>query len=81
MTGKCKIFILSAASPYSLDRTEDGKGLKFFVRKDMPFKLSRDVNPSGNKENIFVEINKRSKSWLISGSYSPNVLFKITQSF
>ena len=31
------------------------------------------MDPSGNIEHIFVEINLRSKKWLISGSYNPNV--------
>ena len=44
-----------------------------FVREDIPSKLLPNISPSGNIENIFVEINLRSKKWLISGSYNPNV--------
>ena len=44
-----------------------------FVRKDIPSKLFPDVNPSGNIENIFVEINLRSRKWLISGSTNPSI--------
>ena len=44
-----------------------------FVREDIPSKLLPNINPSSNIENIFVEINLRSKKWLISGSYNPNV--------
>ena len=44
-----------------------------FVREDIPSKLLPNINPSGNKENIFVEINLRSKKWHTSGSYNPNV--------
>ena len=44
-----------------------------FVREDIPSKLFPNIDPSGNIENIFVEINLRSKKWLISGSYNPNV--------
>ena len=44
-----------------------------FVREDIPSKLLPNINPSCNIENIFVEINLRSKKWLISGSYNPNV--------
>ena len=36
-----------------------------FVRKDICFKLLLNVNPCGNIESIFVEINLRSKKWLI----------------
>ena len=44
-----------------------------FIREDIPPKLLPNVNPSGNIENIFVEISLKSKEWLISGSYNPNV--------
>ena len=44
-----------------------------FVREDIPSKLLTNINPSGNIENIFFEINLRSKKWLISGSYNSNV--------
>ena len=44
-----------------------------FVREDIPSKLLPDVNPSGNVENIFAEINLRSKKWLFSGPYNTNV--------
>ena len=42
-------------------------------RKDIFSKLLPNINPSCNIENIFVEINLRSKKWLISGSNNPNV--------
>ena len=67
-------FILERCTPpYSLDRTTHGGGLMLFVREDIPSKLITIINPSGNVENTFHEINLRSKSWLISGSYNPNV--------
>ena len=44
-----------------------------FVREDISSTLLPNINPSGNIENIFVEINLRSKKWLISGSCNPNV--------
>ena len=58
--------------PYRLDRTEHGGGLILFITEDIPSKLLPNVNP-GNVENIVVEINLRSKKWLLSGSYNPNV--------
>ena len=67
-------FILEGFTPpYMLNRMEHGGGLMLFIREDIPSKLLPDVNPSGNIENIFVEIYLRSKKWLISGSYNPNV--------
>ena len=44
-----------------------------FARENIPSKLLPNIDPSGNIENIFVEINLRSKNWFISGSYNPNV--------
>ena len=67
-------FILEGFTPpYILDRTTHGGGLMLFVREDIPSKLLTNINPSGNIENIFFEINLRSNKWLISGSYNPNV--------
>ena len=44
-----------------------------FARENIPSKLLPNIDPSGNIENILVNINLRSKEWLISGSYNPNV--------
>ena len=53
-------FILEGFTPpYRLDRTEHGGGLLLFIREDIPSKLLINVNPSGNIQNIFVEINLR----------------------
>ena len=53
-------FILEGFTPpYRLDKKEHGGGLMLFVREDIPSKLLPYVNPSGNIENIFVEINFR----------------------
>ena len=67
-------FILERFTPlYRPDRTKHDDGLMLFVRKDIPSKLLPNIDPSGNIHNIFVEINLRSRKWLISGSYNPNV--------
>ena len=67
-------FILEGFTPpYRLDRMTHGGGLMLFVRVDTPCKLLPNIDPSGNIENIFVEINLRPKKWLISGSYNLNV--------
>ena len=44
-----------------------------FVREDIPYKLLHNKDQSDNVENVFVEINLRSKKQLISGSYNSNV--------
>ena len=66
-------FILEGFTPpYRMDRKTHGGGLMLFVRQDIPSKLLPNINPC-NIENIFVEMNLRSKKWLISGSYNRNV--------
>ena len=53
-------FILEGfTSPYKLDRTEHGGGLMLFITENIPSKQLPNVNPSGNIENIFVEISLR----------------------
>ena len=67
-------FILEGFTPpYRLDRVTHGGGLTPFVRDDLLSKLLPNINLSGNIENIFVEINLRSKKWLTLGFYNPNV--------
>ena len=57
-------FILEGFTPpYRLDRTEHGGGLMLFFRKVIPSILLPNINPSGNIENIFVEINLRSRKF------------------
>ena len=69
-------FILEGFTPpYRLDRKEHGGGLLVFIREAIPYKLLSNVNPSGNFQNIFVEINLRSDKQLTSGSYNPTVSF------
>ena len=44
-----------------------------FISENIPFKLlNADTSISGI-ENLLVEINPRSKKWLISGSYNPHL--------
>ena len=67
-------FILKRFTPpYRLGRMIHGGRLMLFVKEDIPSKMLPNINPSGNIENIFVEIHLKSKKWLISGSYNPNV--------
>ena len=67
-------FILEGFTPpYSLDRMMHDGDLMLFVREDITSTLLPNIDPSGNIQNIVVEINLRSKKWLISGSYNPNV--------
>ena len=55
--------------PYRLDRTQHGGGIMLFIREGIPSKLLNADN-FFEIENLLVEINRRSKKWLISGSYN-----------
>ena len=44
-----------------------------FIKEDIPStRLNADTSISGI-ENLLVEINLRSKKWLITGSYNPHL--------
>ena len=46
-------------------------GLLLYVREDIPCKILKEYTPEKPIENLFVEINLRSRKWLLSCSYSP----------
>ena len=44
-----------------------------YIREDIPSKSLTEIKLDNEIENIFIEINLRSKKWLISGSYNPKM--------
>ena len=46
-----------------------------FVRDEIPSKILSDYKPNSSVENIFIEVNLRSKKWLQSCCYNPNLPF------
>ena len=44
-----------------------------YLREDIPSKSLIEIKLDNEIENIFIEINLRSKKWLVSGSYSPKL--------
>ena len=61
------------STPFRLDRNQRGGGLLLYVREDIPCKILNEYSSEKAIENLFVEINLRSKKWLLSCSYNPNV--------
>ena len=55
-----------------LDRNSRGGGIMLFIRDDIPFRLLKSENLPSNTEALFIEINLRSKKWLICCGYNPN---------
>ena len=60
-------------TPYRLDRNQNGGGIMLYIREDIPSKSLTEMKNDNETENIFIEINLRSKKWLISGSYNPKL--------
>ena len=58
------------ASPFRLDRNQNGGGIIVFVRENIPVKyLSSEDKPI---EAFFFELNFRKRKWLVCCSYNPN---------
>ena len=58
------------ASPFRLDRNQNGGGIIVFLREDILVKyLSSEDKPI---EAFFFELNFRKKKWLVRCSYNPN---------
>ena len=61
------------STPFRLDRNQNEGGLLLYVRKDIPCKILKEYTPEKPIENFFVEINVRSRKWLLSCSYNPKI--------
>ena len=55
---------------FRLYRNQNGRGLLLYVREDIPCKTLKEYTPEKPIENLFVEINLRSRKWLLSCSYN-----------
>ena len=66
-----KFVIKGYSTPFRLDRNQNGGGLLLYVREDIPCKILKEYTPEKPIENLFVEINLRSRKWLLSCSYNP----------
>ena len=59
------------STPFRLDINQNGGGLFLYVREDIQRKILKEYTPEKPIENLFAEINLRSRKWLLSGSDSP----------
>ena len=59
------------STPFRLDRNQNGEGLLLYVNEDIPCKILNEYTPENLVENLFVEMNSRSRKWLLSCSYNP----------
>ena len=58
--------------PYRLDHTAKEGGILIYIREDIPSKLIKDVTFDKPFEGFLIEINLRSKKWLLGCSYNPH---------
>ena len=59
------------STPFRLDRNQNGGGLLVYVREDIPCKILKEYTREKPIENLFIEINLRSRKLLLSCSYNP----------
>ena len=64
-------FLIGGFSPpFRLDRDKHGGGVMVYIREDIPSRELKLHSFSPNVEGIFVEINLRSKRWLLFAGYN-----------
>ena len=70
-----QFLIYGFSPPYRLDKNADGGGIMLYVREYIPSKPLSNNDIDSEIENIFLEINLRSKKWLICGTYNPKTSY------
>ena len=58
------------SKPFRLDCTAKGGGILLYIREDIPRKFIKQITLNNWFEGFFVEINLRSKKWLLGSSYN-----------
>ena len=64
------IVSLPFSKPFRLDRTAKGGGILLYIREDIPCKYIKQITLNNSFEGFFVELNLRSKKWLLGSSYN-----------
>ena len=58
-------FPIVFSSPFRFDRNSSGGGIMLYFRKKIPSRLLSQYKPNSSVKNVFIEINLRSKKWLL----------------
>ena len=58
------------SNPFRLDRTAKGGGILLYKREDIPCRCIKQTTLNNSFEGFFVELNLRSKKWLLGCSYN-----------
>ena len=67
-----QFLIKGFSAPYRLDRTAKGGAILLYIREDIPSERIKKVLFDEAFEGFFIEINLRSKKWLLRCSYNPH---------
>ena len=57
--------------PYRLDHTAKGGGIFLYIREDIASKRIKKVTFGDSVEGLFIEINLKSKKWLLDAHMTP----------
>ena len=60
------------STPYKLHQTVKGGGILLHIRHDIPSKYIKKTTVNETFEGFFVELNLRSKKWLLGCPYNPH---------
>ena len=60
-------------SPFRLDRNSSGGGIMLFAKEEIPSKLLSEYKSHSSVEQLFREINLKSKKAVILCYYNPNL--------
>ena len=60
------------SKPFRFDRTAKDGGILLYTREDIPCRHIKQITLNNLFEGFFVELNLRSKKWLLGCSYNPH---------
>ena len=63
-----QILIEGFSKPFRLDSTAKGGGILLYIREDIPCRYIKQTTLNNSFEGFFVELNLRSKKWLLGYS-------------
>ena len=69
---KSQFLIEGFSKPFRLDRIAKGGRILLYIREDIPCRNIKQITLNNLFEGFFVELNLRSKKWLLGCSYNPH---------
>ena len=66
-----QFLIESFSKPFRFERTAKGGGILLYIRENIPCRHRKQITLNNLSKGFFVELNLRSKQWLVGCSYNP----------